>query len=80
MTSLTLTLFLLNLDIAQDEGRRVGTEVIKGKSPWVHKIVPILNRPCLFNCLLNTLPVPAFKFGLSLNCAKQRAKGLVMIK
>ena len=79
-TSLALTLFFFNLNIAQDEGRWIRTKAIEDKSLWVHKIISILNRLYVFNCLINVLPVPAFKFGPSLNYIKQGAKELVTIK
>ena len=71
LTNLPLTFFYLNINIAQDEGGRLGTKAIEGESPWVHKIVPVLNWLCVFDRLLHTLPVPALKLGPSFNCAKQ---------
>ena len=43
LTNFTLTLFFLNINIAQDEGGRLWIKAIEGKSPWVHKIVLVLN-------------------------------------
>ena len=43
LTNLALTLFFLNINIAQDKGRRLWTKAIEGESLWVHKIVPVLN-------------------------------------
>ena len=74
LTNLTLTLFSFNFKIVPDEGRRLWLEAIKGESPWVHKIVPVLNLLRIFDCLLHTLLIHALKFGASLNCAKQEVK------
>ena len=74
--NLTLTLFLLNSKISQDEGGRFWIEAIKSKSTRVHKVIPILDRPSIFNCLLNPLLVLAFKLWLSFNYTKQVSKGV----
>ena len=55
------------------------SEIVEGKSPWVHKIVPTLNRPRVFDGLLHSLLTPALKFGSSFNCAKQEVKESVAI-
>ena len=77
--NLTLTLFSFNFKIVQDEGRRLRPGAIKSESPWVYKIVPVLNRLRLFDCLLHALLIPALKFGLSLNCTKQEVKKSVVV-
>ena len=77
--NLTLTLFSFNFKTAQDEGRRLRPEAVEGKSPWVYKIVPVLNCLRVFDCFLHTPLITALKFGPSLNCAKQEVKELVAI-
>ena len=77
--NLTLTLFSFNFKTAQDEGRRLRPEAVEGKSPWVYKIIPVLNRLRLFDCLLHALLIPALKFGPSLNCTKQEVKESVVV-
>ena len=74
LTNSTLTLFSFNFEVAQDEGKRLRPEAIKGKSAWVHKIVLALNILCVLNCLLHTLLIPTLKFGPSFNCTKQEVK------
>ena len=74
LTKSTLTLFSFNFKVAQDKGRRLRSEAIKGESTWVHKIVPALNSLRVLNCLLHTLFIPTLKFRTSLNCAKQEVK------
>ena len=78
-TSSMLTLFSLDVDAAQDVGRRVKTKVIEGKGPRIYQIVPIFDHQGVFYRLLNTRLMPAFEFRLSLNCAKQEAKESVTI-
>jgi len=79
LTNLTLTLFFFNFKIAQDESRRLRPEAVEGKSPWVHKIVLVLNRLRVFDCFLHTLLIPTLKFGPSLNWAKQKVKESVAV-
>ena len=74
LTKSTLTLFSLNLKVAQDKGRRFRSEAIKGESTWVHKIIPALNSLRVLDCLLHMLFILALKFRMSLNCAKQEVK------
>ena len=74
----TLSFFLQFQDCA-DEGRRLRLKAIEGKSPWIHKIIPVLNRSLVFDCLVHALLIPALKFGPSLNCAKQEVKELVVV-
>ena len=74
LTKSTLTLFSFNFKVAQDKGRRLRSEAIKGESTWVHKIVPALNILRVLDCLLHTLLIPILKFGPSFNCAKQEVK------
>ena len=70
--SLELTLFSFDIEITQDEGGMFWPKTVKGKGPWVHKIVPTLNRLCIINGPLHSLLVPAFQFRLSLSCTKTR--------
>ena len=77
--NLTLTLFSFNFKIAQDEGRRLWPKEVESKSLWVYKIVPVLNRLRVFDCFLHTPLIPALKFGLSLNCIKQKVKESVAV-
>ena len=65
--SLTLTLFLLNINISQDVGKWFRTKAIKWKSMRVHQIVKILSCSCVLDGLLHAFLVPAFKLGLSLD-------------
>ena len=80
LTKSTLTLFSLNLKVAQDKGRRLRSEAIKGESMWVHKIVPALNSLRVLDCLLHMLFILALKFKMSLNCVKQEVKESVARK
>ena len=57
---LRLTLFSFNAKSPQHEGRRLRTKVVKGKSPWIYKVVPILNSTHVLNSLLHPLSIPAF--------------------
>ena len=77
--NLTLTLFSFNFKTAQDEGRRLRPEAVEGKSPWVYKIVPVLNCLRVFDCFLHTPLITALKFGPSLNYAKQKVKELMAV-
>ena len=79
LTNLTLIIFSFNFKIAQDEGKRLRPRAIKSESPWVYKIVPVLNRLRLFDCLLHVLLIPTLKFGPSLNCTKQEVKESVVV-
>ena len=80
LTNITLTLFSLNINVAQDKGRRFWTKTIEGENPWVHQLVPVFNHLREFNCLLYPLFIPALKLGSSLNFTKQETKELVTIK
>ena len=77
LTKSTLTPFSFNFKVAQDKGRRLRFEAIKGESTWVHKIVPALNSLHVLNFPLHTLFIPTLKFRTSLNYAKQEVKELV---
>ena len=77
--NLTFTIFSFNFKIAQDEGRRLQPEAIEGKSSWVYKIIPVLNHLRVFDCFLHTPLIPALKFGLSFNCAKQKVKESMVV-
>ena len=69
--SLILTLFSFNIKISQDEGGGLQTKTVKGKGPWVHKLVPTLNYACVINSLLHSLFVPALQLRPSLSCMKR---------
>ena len=62
LTKSTLTLFSLNLKVAQDKGRRLQFEAIKGQSTWVHQIVLALNSLHVLDFLLHTLFILALEF------------------
>jgi len=79
LTILGLTLFSFNNEITQDEGGRFWSKIVEGKGPWVHEIVPALNCTHIINGLLHSFLVPALKFGLPLNCAKQEVEESVAI-
>ena len=74
LTNPTLNLFSFNVEIAQDEGGRFWSETVEGKSPWIHKIVPALNRLRVFDGLLHSLLVPDFKFGRLLTAQNKKWK------
>ena len=40
--------------------RVLNTKALKGKSPWIYKVVPILNSTHVLNSLLHLLSIPAF--------------------
>ena len=69
--SLGLTLFSFDIKISQDKGRGLWTKTVKRKGPWVHEVVPTLNRACVINSLLHSLFVPALQLRPSLSCAKR---------
>ena len=73
LTRLRLTLFSFNAKSPQHKGRRLRIEAVKGKSPWIYKVVPILNSVCVLNSLLHLLSVPAFQLRLSLNYSRRKA-------
>ena len=74
LTNSTLTPCSFNFKVAQDKGRRLRSEAIKGESTWVHKIIPALNSLQVLNCPLHTLFIPTLKFRTSLKCTKQEVK------
>ena len=59
LTSLELTLFPFNVEISQDKGGGLQTKIVKGKGPWVHKVVPTLNCASVINSPLHSLLVLA---------------------
>ena len=71
---LRLTLFSFNAKSPQHEGRRLRTEAVEGKSPWIYKVVPILNSARVLNSLLHPLSVPAFQLRPSLNCSRRKTQ------
>ena len=73
LTRLRLTLFSFNAKSPQHEGRWLRTKAVKVKSPWIYKVVPVLNSMCVLNSLLHPLSVPAFQLRPSLNCSKRKA-------
>ena len=72
LTRLRLTLFSFNTKSPQHEGRRLRTEAVKGKSPWIYKVVPILNRVRVLNSLLHPLSIPALQLRPCLNCSRRK--------
>ena len=69
--SLKLTLFSFNIKISQDEGGGLRTKIVKGKGPWVHKVVPTLNYACVINSLLHLFFVLALQLRLCLSYSKR---------
>ena len=72
LTRLRLTLFSFNAKSPQHEGRRLRAEAVEGKSPWIYKVVPILNSARVLNSLLHPLSVPAFQLRPSLNYSRRK--------
>ena len=69
---LRLTLFPFNTKSPQDEGKGLRTKAVEGKSPWIYKVVPILNRARVLNSLLHPLSVPALQLRPCLNCSRRK--------
>ena len=69
---LRLTLFSFNTKSPQDEGRGLRTKAVKGKSPWIHKVVPILNRARVLNCFPHPFSVPVLQLRPCLNCSRRK--------
>ena len=72
LTRLRLTLFPFNTKSPQDEGRGLRTKAVEGKSPWIHKVVPVLKRARVLNSLPHPLSVSALQLRPCLNCSRQK--------
>ena len=70
LTRLRLILFPFNTKSPQDEGRGLRTKTVEGKSPWIHKVVPVLKRARVLNSLPHPLSVPALQLRPCLNCSR----------
>ena len=72
LTSLRLTLFSFNAKSPQDEGRGLRTKAVKSKSPWIHKVVPVLNRARVLNSLPHPFSEPVLQLSPCLNCSERK--------
>ena len=72
LTRLRLTLFPFNTKSPQDEGRGLRTKTVEGKSPWIHKVVPVLNCVRVLNSLPHPFSIPALQVRPCLNCSRQK--------
>ena len=70
LTRLKLTLFSFNTKSPQDEGRGLRTKAVKSKSPWIHKVVPVLNRARVLDSLPHLFSVTALQLRSCLNCSE----------